>query len=185
MRCISKVICFSISNLTKTDPVAEDPIKITEMIITQTNERISQEMSNLSADELKANVLAGLAPFFALLAVSQNWKFFDSGLLHVVIPFLVTIIVLISSFLMALYILKPKTKFSLWDPEASASIFYEMTADAAKEKLKEQLIFVMKSIEGSRAANSKLLKIGYILLIFGSVGSLTILIVAKIFGIAF
>jgi hypothetical protein len=163
----------------------ENQTKITEIIITQTNERISQEMSNLSADELKANVLAGIAPFFALLAVSQNWQFFDSDLWHIAIPFLITIIVLVSSFLIALYILKPKSTFSLWDPVSSATEYSKLTADAAREKLKEELMVIIQSMEESRTKNSKLLKAGYILLIFGSIGALAILLSAEIFGIAF
>jgi hypothetical protein len=160
-------------------------MRIDEIIITQTNERISQELSNVSADELKANVLAGIAPFFALLAVSQNWQFFKLELWYIALPFMATITVLVTSFLIALYIIKPKSRFLLWDPQSSIDEYSKMSEPDAKRKLRDELLTAYRSIEESREKNSKSLKLGYILLMCGSIGALIILLAAEIFGKAF
>lgn len=165
--------------------IEDNEARINEIIITQTNERISQELSNLSADELKANVLAGIAPFFALLAVSQNWQFFNPDSWYIAVPFLITVITLVIAFLLALFILRPKAAFDLWDPVSSNEEYSKMITIEAKETLKHDLIEAYNSIEKSREKLSKLIKLGYSLLIGGSVGSLVILIVAQIFDKAF
>lgn len=148
-----------------------------KIIIDQTNVRIQEELSNLSADELKASVIVGVVPaIFGLLAAiahpvftqiiaDPNW--YD---LLLVIPFTILLI----SFMSALKVIFPRTRFDLWEPRDSNNEYASLSLATLNQKLKKERISDFESIRDSRDKDATHLKVGYILLILGSLSLLAI-----------
>jgi len=154
-----------------------DDVEFNKLIIKQTNVSIQEELSHLSAGELKASVIVAVVPvIFGLLSVIapttfakifQNFDWYDLILL---IPF----ILLILAFVFALQVIFPRTKFDLWDPRDSNDEYIDLKEEGAIiKKLKEERIDDFESIRDSRDKDVTYLRIGYALLI---VGSLTLLL---------
>jgi len=148
-----------------------------KMIIDQTNLRIQEELSNLSADELKASVIVGVVPaIFGLLAavastifakIFQNFTIYNMAIF---LPFGLLII----SFFLALKVIFPRTRFDLWEPRDSNNEYSALKIEDATKKLKEERIEDFESIRDSRDKDATNLKYGYVLLIFGSLSLLVI-----------
>jgi len=155
-------------------------IKIDELIIEHTRDRITHELNNVSADELKANVLAGISVIFAILVVSQNWIFFTMSVWYIVLPISITLGFLVTTFVFAIKVLSPRTKrFTLWDPRKSNDHYSSMTLENIKKELKGELVTFFEAIEKSREKDRKYIKAGYGFLLSGSIGILITLLVVK------
>jgi len=155
-------------------------IEIDELIIEHTRDRITHELNNVSADELKANVLAGISVIFAILVVSQNWTFFTTPVWYIVLPIIITVGFLITTFVFAIKVLSPRTKrFTLWDPRKSNDHYSSMKLDDVKKELKEELVTFFEEIVKSRKKDEMYIKSGYYFLLTGSIGIFITLLVVQ------
>lgn len=58
-------------------PLCDNKKDVDEFIIKETKERINQELQNVSADELKANVVAAISVVFAILVLSEFLRIYE------------------------------------------------------------------------------------------------------------
>lgn len=163
-----------------------------DFIIEQTKERLTQELDNLSADEMKANVVVGVSVIFAILGVSQYLQIYEdinSALVgYTLILFTITLITLLSSFFHALKVLYPRKKrFDLWNPRESNNDYsiraVNATMSQIKKEYKEEIIKNYETILDAREKDAEHLKWGYIFLIIGTISIFITLFVSKSFGI--
>ncbi len=163
-----------------------------DFIIEQTKERLTQELNNLSADEMKANVVVGVSVIFAILGVSQYLQIYEdinSALVgYTVILFTITLITLLFSFFHALKVLYPRKKrFDLWNPRESNNDYsiraVNATMSQVKKDYKEEIIKNYETILDAREKDAGHLKWGYIFLIIGSISIFITLFVSKSYGI--
>lgn len=144
-----------------------------DLIINQTNIRIQEELSNLSADELKASIIVGVIPtIFGLLAVFrfETYSHIFSIMSFNSIILLVPLGILVTSFFFGLRVLLPRGRFDLWIPRDSNNEYSKLTISQTKKKLKEERIEDFEDIEKSRKTDAVFLVVGYLLLFVGSVG---------------
>jgi len=156
---------------------------IDDLFIKLTQERTTQELNNLSADEMKVNVLVGVSVIFAVIAISGNLDFINANLdCFLLIPFFGGWATIIFSFILGMIILKPrKYRFTLWDPEKSKNYYDQMSIQDARKKIKAELIEFYKTIKESRLSDSKFIKFGFYLLFGGSIVILITSLLIKFF----
>lgn len=163
---------------------ANDP-QTDDLLIQIINERIQQEFSNLSADELKSNVLAATSVLFAVLAISSNLKIFllDYNFTILYIGYFGSLAILITSFILAIYVIQPKKdKWDLWDPESSVKAYYAMDdLTEIKRLIRNELVVIFDDIQTSREKYGGHLRLGYSLLVIGSIIMLITLISVQYF----
>jgi len=154
---------------------------LTKIITRHTVVRINQELSNVSADELKANALAAIAVIFAILSVSQNWIYLEENRhWFIFLPFFTALGLLVISFIFAIIVLRPRKRFDLWLPRDSNNFYAEKNLTTTTRLIKEELITSFEGIERSRDKDRKFIKYGYILLVFGSIGILMTMLISRL-----
>ncbi len=145
-----------------------------DLVIRLTQDRIQQELSNLSADELKANVLAGISVIFAILAVSEMLNFFkNEPEWYFILPYFVGLTLVVAAFVYGIVVLRPKDdRFELWLPKESDEEYKEKTVTEVKKSIKDDLISNFETIVNSRDRDAIYIKSGYKFLLFGSLAML-------------
>lgn len=160
------------------DPTTDD------LLIQIINERTQQEFSNLSADELKANVLAATSVIFAVLAISTNLKIFslNHNFAWLYFSYFGSLIILLASFILAMYVIKPKkNRWKLWSPEKSVRVYHTMDNPEVKREIRNELVDIFNGIKTAREKYGRHLRVGYSLLIIGSIIMLITLILFQYF----
>ena len=156
-------------------------IDLTKIITRHTVERINQELSNVSADELKANALAAIAVIFAILSVSQNWIYLEENRhWFIFLPFFTALGLLVISFIFAIFVLRPRKRFELWLPRDSNNYYAEKNLTTTRRMIKEELIISFEGVVISRDKDRKFIKFGYIFLLFGSIGILMTMLISRL-----
>lgn len=155
-----------------------------DLFIKLTQERISQELNNLSADEMKVNVLVAISVIFAIIAISGNQAFLPDNIqCWIIIPFFVAWCFVVLSFIVGIKVLKPrKDRFTLWDPKESENYYNEMSLTEARNKIKDELIDYFVTIRTSRKKDSAYIKWGYYFLFGGSIVMLITSLLLMFFG---
>jgi hypothetical protein len=169
--------------------ISDNSEEVNDFIIRETKERINQELQNMSADELKSNVVAATSVVFAILLISEFLRIYSTIDVEILwLPLIlvsVTIVILFISFLNGIKVLFPRSdRFNLWLPRSTNESYAERKIQNQREiqkEFKEELIHNFESIELARKIDGYFLTWGYALLIGGSLISFITLLLTHIF----
>lgn len=159
---------------------------VDDIVIHHTEERIRQELDNLSASELKASIIVGVVPTIFGLLVSFRLDFFTNAIknpsIESTLPIFIILGFLVAAFVFALKVIIPRERLWLWKPRESNNHYSNMNDISVKKELKEELIQNFEIIAASRQKDARHIIVGYFCLIIGSAGIFITFLILSIFG---
>jgi len=156
----------------------ENPEEIDDFIINNTKERIDQELQNVAADELKANILAGTSIILLILSFTEYFQGITKHAMSnsdILLTLILSLIALALAFVCGIFIIFPRNRLQLWKPRESNDEYAAKNitefSKTEKREFKEEIIKNFEVIESSRGKDGIFLRFGYATLSFGVIMS--------------
>lgn len=114
-----------------------------DIVIEQTNERITQEIEISSSTETKANIMIGIIGLIFTLEATIGMRFFSAILqenIYFIIPFIIGSSLLVVSFCLSFAVIRPRSKLKLLTPRKLNNMLYDLPPEEVKYHLKNNLI---------------------------------------------
>lgn len=153
-----------------------------DIIIENTRERISQELSNFSSIETKAGIViaasAAIITFILTPSISSDYANSVMNNTWLIWPLVVGISGFAVSFGMALSLVIPRKKLDLLDPRKMNNEFNELQFKEIKRQIRHNLIQGFEDLQKERNKETWALTYSFIMLGVGAIGFLIIRFVA-------
>lgn len=143
-----------------------------DIIIHQTNERISQEFSNISSLETKAGILIGfIAAMLTIILSNPVTNMFREHInknFYGLIPAAFGILFFSVAFVIPLLVIMPRRKLALIDPRTINNELRKFELPEIKRQLRHNLIKTFEILENERNKEISAVKSSFIFLGLGS-----------------